>query len=84
MREQFEIGLKIQFSQFLGDFWDERSKFVIKKSKGRALACQGQTGEIPPLDPRKLDIFLVLALIFPPVPPKKIGHAHLFQSSFSK
>ena len=78
-RKHFEIGLRTSFFQFFGQCLVQEEQIGHRKSmKGAALVCQGQIGEILPLDLGKLGIFLILVLfLYPSLP--KTGHSQPFR-----
>ena len=77
MRELFEICRKIQvFFNFLCFFRFEGVNLLRKGVKKSVLMFQGQPGNIPSLNPRKMTIFLHLALYFHLSLPQ-LWHSHL-------
>ena len=68
MSEQFEIGLEIQFSQFLRK---RGAIFLSEMCKRGVTVCQRQTEEVPLVDERNnVGHFSLLGPIFPPIPAK--------------
>ena len=57
------------FFYFVANFWDKRSKLVIRKVKGGVPMSQEQIGEFPLLSPGNW-AFFSFSPNFPPVPPK--------------